>query len=690
MLQSTISTNDRMAFHVFRMRTRGRETVIAKGTGSAGSGERNNYRVFCEERRRIVDERAKPPYNREYLSKYPAAPSIHRYRYRGKTRRSAACGAGSRRSGNVRQAADSLLADDEFEYRAGGRADTGTGRSIMRFKKMLCLTAAVVTACAGIALQSFAFSENETVVPIYGEDDAASSEPSTENVSSEDASSEDASSEEEAVVTSSSEEEPAPASSVVESSSSETPSAPETSGSGTGMEATEIPHGNSQDNAPSARVSDAESGRFVKARVRSIVEEEALKDSLFPGREKQSVVLEAAVEDGDFEGSVVSVLRALDESAAVYARPVKPGDRVYLTLYHDGTDTVRGVFSDFRRSPAVYWAAVLAAALILVCVPRKAGVKLAAVLILSGALAAVVLVPFPSLLTGALVLAAVSFLASFVFYGIKYRTVAAAVGTILSLGVTGVLAAAGVFLFNLSGISHVDLLKIQLRGGATLDLRTVFLAGVLFAALGAMVMVCNAVSSGVEPRTADEAQRRAAFIRGVRAGARAMAPVAVTLFFVMAAGMIGPAVLLRSGGAGAPRIVSDESVASSLTALIAGLGGLALSVPLTAGISVLLVERRRREDGSLKEFHVMEWANAKEEVVFGRAAERLDQAIRAAAGGAAGDIEPADGGKEPSVFSEEPGIPKSGEDDRRTARAGSQRHSAGKKKHADETREKEL
>lgn len=457
-------------------------------------------------------------------------------------------------------------------------------------KRLGCFAAAAVMMLSAITVFS-AEVENSTEIPIYGEESSPSvPEPQPP-------------------------EEPEESVSQPESSEPETP--PEDTSSAPEEEKSPVP----------------EEGEFaknpVRARVQTLVAETDLADGLFPERTKESVVFEAVILEGPHIGVTVSALWVQDEVSAAFSHPLHEGDEVYLTLYRDETDTIRGTFSDFSRFFAVIWVAVGVSALLLLCIRRLTGVKLLGILVFLGLGIALLIVPFPSLPVACLVTGLTSLLATALLYGVKYRTLVAGISTLLSLAVTGGVGWGLTVLFHLSGAREA--LTLGVVPGVPLNLRGLLLAGMLLAGMGALIVACNAAAGGVEPQHGALTPQMA-FRQGMNRGAAAMTPAALILGFPLLSGLIAQLVLLHAAGMSAGRMLSDEMVVTMLATFTACLSGLAVSVPLSAGLGAMILHWRLRPDGTIREFHVAEALEKKEQSIFGKAAEKLDEAIRTTEG----------------------------------------------------------
>ncbi|MCI8622629.1 MAG: hypothetical protein HFG26_03085 [Provencibacterium sp.] len=375
----------------------------------------------------------------------------------------------------------------------------------------------------------------------------------------------------------------------------------------------------------------------VRAHVTALVEDTGLADELFPGRSEQSLVFEAQVDNGEFAGTAVSAVQHLDEAMAAYGRIAAVGDEIYLTLYRDEAGTLRGEWSDFRRAPPLLWGLAAAAILLLLCTRRWGGFKLLFALSAAGL---IVFKGYPALIRAGMNAHAAAFLASAalvlaacpILYGIKCRTLAAALSSLLSVSIVGLLFYATEPLFKLTGIANPGLVRAGFEQGLDLHLTAGLEAAAMLCAAGAVLAASNAAAAGAEPTGAEELTARQVYLRGYRSGSSALAPIAMALAFFSLGLLFALVLPLVFAGFPAGRILSDELFTVEAMRLIAGLLGLMISVPITSALCALLLPLRRRPDGTLRDFHVREALAARQQKLFGRVAAGIDNATQSIAG----------------------------------------------------------
>ncbi|MCI8442065.1 MAG: hypothetical protein HFG27_05995 [Provencibacterium sp.] len=369
----------------------------------------------------------------------------------------------------------------------------------------------------------------------------------------------------------------------------------------------------------------------VFARVTSILSDAALADELFPGRDELSVIFEAQVQEGDFAGTTVSSIQPLDEALSAYGRTVAAGDAIYLTLYREESGTLRGEWSDFYRSPWILGALAAAAVLLLLCTRRWGGFKLLFLLAVS-VLAAFKI--YPAFLQAGmnaqgaafLFILLLTFIACPLLYGVKFRTLAATGGSLLSVSTVGLLFYTCSPALRLTGITSIDLLRASFREQLPLYLSAGLTAASMLCTAGAALAASNAAAAGAEPTGGEEITLRQAYLRGYRSGSSALAPLCLALAF-FSLGLLLPLLLpMLSAGFSAGRILSDERITTEILRLIASLLGVMLSIPLTSALCALLIPLRRQKEGGLREFHILEALRARQQKLFGRAAAGIDNA----------------------------------------------------------------
>jgi uncharacterized membrane protein len=275
------------------------------------------------------------------------------------------------------------------------------------------------------------------------------------------------------------------------------------------------------------------------------------------------------------------------------------GDKVVLGRVVDPTGRVDYYFADLqRRAPLVLLALIFAVAV--VAVGRWRG--FAALIGLVVTWTVLLWFILPAVLDGkspvSVALVGSSVIMLFVLYlthGIQARTTTALLGTLLSLGITGVLASVFVTGAHITGLASEESVYLQ-SIGVQFSLSDVLLAGIVIGALGALNDVTVTQASAVwELHAADPTFRPSALYRSaMRIGRDHIASTVDTLVLAYAGASLPLLILFTLGDRPTGDILTSEIVAVEIVRTLVGSIGLVASVPLTTALAAAVVTRDRR------------------------------------------------------------------------------------------------
>lgn len=252
--------------------------------------------------------------------------------------------------------------------------------------------------------------------------------------------------------------------------------------------------------------------------------------------------------------------------------------------------------ADRQRSAVLAWLAVLFAAAVVV-LGRFRGLAALAGLGLS----LVVLLAFtvPALLDGsspiavALVTAsAVAFCAIYLAHGVNAMSTVALLGTLSALALTTALSTVFVDLARINLLFSEEAAYLRL-GDASVDLRGLFLAGVIIGALGALDdMTVTQASAVWELRSADRgASVRELYRRGIRIGRDHVASTVNTLVLAYAGASMPLLLLFAVLDQPLLDVANGELLAAEIVRTLLGSIGLVAAVPLTTWLAAVTVVR---------------------------------------------------------------------------------------------------
>ena len=262
----------------------------------------------------------------------------------------------------------------------------------------------------------------------------------------------------------------------------------------------------------------------------------------------------------------------------------------------DRGDRVDYYFADFQRRLPLQLLALIFAGFV-VAVARWRGVAAL------GALAVtwLVLVRFviPAILEGASPVAvatvggaAILFVTLFIAHGVSVRTTTALLGTLVSLGLTAVLAAVFVSVAHITGFSSDESTYIQALT-TRVNVGGLVLGGIVIGSLGVLNDVTVTQASAVwEIHGADPSRHvRDLYRSGMRVGRDHIASVVDTLVLAYAGASLPLLIVFTIVGQPLGNVITGEVVAEEIVRTLVGSIGLVAAVPITTGLAAFVVSR---------------------------------------------------------------------------------------------------
>jgi uncharacterized membrane protein len=249
--------------------------------------------------------------------------------------------------------------------------------------------------------------------------------------------------------------------------------------------------------------------------------------------------------------------------------------------------------SDFERRAPILWLALAFGALVILFGRLRGALSLVGL-----AISLVVILAFvvPAILDGssALAVAIVGSLAVMLAtislaHGWGPKSLAAMLGTAVSLALVALLALAFTNLAHLTGLSSEEA-TLLLRGGADISLEGLLLAGIVIAALGVLDDVTVSQASTVLAlRAADPGQGfRQLYGRALRVGQDHVSATVNTLVLAYVGASLPVLLIFSSGEIGLLDAVNTELVAKEVVGTLVGSIGLIAAVPVTTAVAALL------------------------------------------------------------------------------------------------------
>lgn len=334
--------------------------------------------------------------------------------------------------------------------------------------------------------------------------------------------------------------------------------------------------------------------RYVKARVVSIESQILEKDDTDGSRYLGTQSLQVQILEGEFQGEIVHVENYLTRTQNVY---VQEGSRIIVCVDHpQGVDAIFTVFN-YYRAPVLWLVAAVFGGLVIL-VGRGKGVRaLLGLLFTVGAVLFFMVQSIyhgcsPLLATGITVVLT-SIVSLVLLNGLGRKTGAAIAGTLLGVGISGLLFALISSLLHISGYNTdaaESLLLISRNTG--LSIRELLFAATLISALGAVMDVAMSIATGIYEvfMANQELSGKELFQAGIRMGQDMIGTMSNTLILAYAGTAMTTILVLLSFGYQTEQLLNSDYLSVEFAGSICSTMGVILTVPIASGISALLYQ----------------------------------------------------------------------------------------------------
>ena len=350
----------------------------------------------------------------------------------------------------------------------------------------------------------------------------------------------------------------------------------------------------SEDTTPTA----AQKRLFAVAEVTDVLYDDAQPQDWTEGLRLGTQLLELEVRTGAHKGAVLEAYNYLSAYANV---DCSVGTRVIVRLDLDDAGAPYVVSIPNYDRGGVLLGMLIVFALVLIAIGGKKGIM--ALLGLAYTLAGIWFLLIPLVLRGApsipasVAIAALTAAASLLLLtGFTRKTLCAGLGCVCGVAAAGLFAWAVGCLTPIGGFNMGEAEELVLRAYDTpLEIRGLLVAGILIAALGAVMDVAMSIASACSELTAVDPDITAGqlFRSGMNIGRDAMGTMANTLILAFAGASFNVLLLFQVYGYPLIQIINSDAMAIELIQSVAGSVGIVLTVPLVSLFSALLLSRRR-------------------------------------------------------------------------------------------------
>ncbi|MDD2627932.1 MAG: YibE/F family protein [Clostridia bacterium] len=280
---------------------------------------------------------------------------------------------------------------------------------------------------------------------------------------------------------------------------------------------------------------------------------------------------------------------------------LKVGDKVYVTI-DERTDTPEVFVSGIQRQLSLLLLVILFLALVLI-IGKMKGLKT-----IISILVTIILVfgyAFPQIIKGtspilvSIIICAISTVTTFTLIsGFNKKTVAAIIGNLGGVVLTGIIAMIFGRFGRLSGVNEETMFLAFLPQGTNLDLIEILLAGIIIGALGACMDVAMSIASALEELKKENPKitKNALFKSGLNIGKDVMGTMTNTLILAYVGSSIGVLILYMAYNMSTVEIINVEALTEAIIRSISGSIGIIGVIPLTAFISSILYSKSNQDE----------------------------------------------------------------------------------------------
>jgi uncharacterized membrane protein len=317
-----------------------------------------------------------------------------------------------------------------------------------------------------------------------------------------------------------------------------------------------------------------------------VLEVVSSEDRTVPGTQTATAVQTIDVEilDGPFDGDIITIendFLALDE-----------GDRFYFNynVYLDGSESYAVTNID-RRGPLMIFVALFAFAVI--ALGGWQGVR--SLVALGVCFLAIFYVLLPGLLAGYnplilsfLVAAGILFGAIFFTHGFNRESAVAYGGTMLAVGLTGVLAIIAVSATELSGFASDESVYLNFNTNGLLDFTGLLLGAIIVGVLGVLddIAVTQAAVVVELYNSNKSLSPREVYRRALRVGREHVGALVNTLVLAYAGASLPLLMYFYLAPVGFWSLINSELFATEIIRAVVGSIGLIMTVPIVTGLAV--------------------------------------------------------------------------------------------------------
>ena len=345
---------------------------------------------------------------------------------------------------------------------------------------------------------------------------------------------------------------------------------------------------------------------FETARVLRVLEDRTVIDETTEGIRRGTMILQIEILSGEHQGRIGEVP---NHFSGLFNVDVSAGDRISVRVEDIDEINFNVLIHNYERSRLLI-GSIVAFLLILSFIGGKQGMKAIVGLIFTVITIIFLLIPlmlkgFPTIPTTVAILTLTSMVSLILLGGISSKTISAIIGCLSGVICAAILASAVGYFAGISGFNMDETESLlAITFDADLQIRGLFISGVLIASLGAVLDISVSVASAVEEvKVANpELTAKQLFKSGMNVGRAAMGATANTLILAFAGTSLNMMIIIFAYGISFNQLINTDFIAVELIRSLAGSLGLVLTVPVVAYFAAKLMTDWNIEKSKILKF----------------------------------------------------------------------------------------
>ena len=276
----------------------------------------------------------------------------------------------------------------------------------------------------------------------------------------------------------------------------------------------------------------------------------------------------------------------------------RPGDKAQAVVHHDEGEIISINLIDYYRLDGELVLAI-AFALFLICFARGVGLRsvlsfVITILVLWKILVPLFLKGYNSIFVGLVAVAIMTFVILLFVYGLDKRLLSSFFGSMSGIIFAMILSIICSKAFHIHGALMANSEALLYSGFADLNLTQIFMAFVFIGASGSVMDLSVDITSAVSEvvRNCPDISTKKAIKSGLAVARAAMGTMTTTLLLAYSGSCIAFLMTFMAQGTPVYNILNNNVVAAEIINTIAGSFGLAMTAPLTAFISGILLTNK--------------------------------------------------------------------------------------------------